>query len=158
MSGLVFGCLDVVVRCLDLYSCVWTCIWVSGLVFGHLDLVFLVSGVVFWGFWMFFRLCTCRMWLWRARSGTWDVGPGPGDPATCWISKHRGPWNHTRRYAFQKYRMLISCQAIYFLQTDISEVVPVSTRASRKQILASYHIYVMMRELFQIWFRTRVCM
>jgi len=76
MSGLVFGCLDVVVRCLDLYSCVWTCIWVSGLVFGHLDLVFLVSGVVFGGFWMFFRLCTCRMWLWRARSGTWDVGPG----------------------------------------------------------------------------------
>jgi len=40
VSGLVFGCLD-------LYLGVWTCIWVSGLVFLVSGLVCFVSGHAF---------------------------------------------------------------------------------------------------------------
>ena len=76
MSGLAFWVSGLVFGCLDLYLGVWTCIWVSGLVFW-------VSGLVFWCLDLYFGAWTCTLGVCILVGCDYGVrarGPGPGDP------------------------------------------------------------------------------
>ena len=86
MSGLVFVCLDLHFRCLDLYfRCLDLYFRCLDLYFRCLYLYFRCLDLYFGCLnWYFGCLHTCRMWLWRARSG--GGGRAAGGPIPVWGS------------------------------------------------------------------------